>query len=218
MERFEIENESLLEVVKYITPKPKWMKKKVGKIKIVGTVKYHKKFKSTFLQNERDIIVWLPPSYNTELEKKYPVLYMHDGQNIMDPKTSFAGVDWRADETATKLIKEHKLNEIIIVGIYNTPDRLEEYSDSKKGENYIKFLIEELKPFIDSNYRTKIDKENTAVMGSSMGGLISFLIVWKYPDVISKAASLSTSFYYDNEKAIEMVKNENVQKNIKVYI
>ena len=193
--------------------------KRIGKLKIVGDVRYHKNFKSEILQNERDIIVWLPPGYESELLKNYPVLYMHDGQNILDPKTSFAGMDWRVDETASKLIKSGKLKEIIIVGIYNNDERLEEYSDSEKGNNYIKFIIEELIPFINSNYRTKPEKENTAIMGSSMGGLISFLAAWKFPNIFGKAGCLSSSFYYDDEKAIKMVKDyKGDKKEIKIYI
>ncbi|MGA7837656.1 MAG: alpha/beta hydrolase-fold protein [Ignavibacteriaceae bacterium] len=187
--------------------------------KVTGKVRYHKNFYSKYLNNERDIIVWLPPSYKMKSQKKLPVLYMHDGQNIMDPDTSFAGVDWQVDETATKLIKENKIEEIIIVGIYNTPDRLQEYSDSETGNKYIQFIINELKPFIDSTYSTKPDKDNSAVMGSSMGGLISFLIAWKYTDVFSKAACLSSSFYYGDEKAIRLVKeNSEEKKKFRIYI
>jgi predicted alpha/beta superfamily hydrolase len=194
-------------------------KRRLDRVKIIGNVSYHRQFYSTLLDNKRDIIVWLPPSYNLETERRYPVLYMHDGQNIMDPKTSFAGMDWRIDETLSKLIRLNKLREIIVVGIYNTPDRLEEYSDTEKGNYYIKFIIEELKPYIDKNYRTLKDNENTAVMGSSMGGLISFLIAWNHPDVFSKAACLSSSFYYNNDKAIEIVKKYNgPKKKIKFYI
>ena len=208
-----IEKESELKL-----PKSK-RNRRAGKIKIVGEVKYHKNFKSEILQNERDIIVWIPPSYKNESDRKFSVLYMHDGQNIMDPKTSYAGMDWRVDETATKLIKSGKLEEIIIVGIYNTPDRLEEYSDSEKGNKYLKFIIDELMPFINSNYRTKTTNTDTAIMGSSMGGLISLLAVWKYPDVFGKAACLSSSFYYDDEKAIKMVRDyKGEKKKIKIYI
>ena len=193
--------------------------KATGRKKIIGNVKYHKNFYSKFLDNERDIIIWLPPSYKKEKGKNYSVLYMHDGQNIMDPETSYAGVDWRIDETATKLIKKNKIKEIIIVGIYNTKDRFEEYSDSEKGNLYMQFIITELKTFIDTSYRTLTDKNNSALMGSSMGGLISFLIAWKYEDVFAKAACLSSSFYYDDEKAIKLVKDYNgPKKNIKIYI
>ncbi len=194
-------------------------RRKRNRVKIIGKVNYHKNFKSEFLQNERDIIVWLPSSYSNESKKSYPVLYMHDGQNIMNPKTSFAGVDWQVDEATARLIKTHQLNEIIIVGINNTPDRLEEYSDCEKGTNYLRFIVEELMPFVNSNYRTKTEPDNTAIMGSSMGGLISFLAAWKFPNVFGKAGCLSSSFYYDNEKAIELVNNYNGEKkNIKVYI
>jgi predicted alpha/beta superfamily hydrolase len=194
-------------------------KRRQDRLRIIGEVKYHKQFYSSFLDNKRDIIVWLPRGYQLDRAKRYPVLYMHDGQNIMDPKTSFAGMDWRVDETLTKLIKHNKLREIIVVGIYNTPDRLEEYSDTEKGQNYITFLIKELKPYIDKNYRTLKDSENNAVMGSSMGGIISFLIAWNHPDVFSKAACLSSSFYYQDDKAIEMVKKYNgLKKKIKFYI
>lgn len=82
-------------------------KKKTGE-KIIGDVRYHRDFHSKFLDNKRDIIVWFPPSYKEDLRNHYPVLYMHDGQNIMDPKTSYAGMDWRVDETLTKLIKQKK--------------------------------------------------------------------------------------------------------------
>ncbi|MFO7446982.1 MAG: alpha/beta hydrolase-fold protein [Ignavibacteriaceae bacterium] len=192
--------------------------RKRGKKKIVGNVEYHRSFYSANLKNERDIIIWLPPGYN-EIDRRFPVLYMHDGQNIMDSNTSFTKTDWRVDETVTELINKDMLREIIVVGIYNTPDRLEEYSDSEKGHSYIKFLLEEVKPFIDSSYRTLPDKNNTGVMGSSMGGLISFLIVWNHPGIISKAAGLSNSFHYDDRKTIKMVKEyEGEKKDFKLYI
>lgn len=200
----------------------KSVKKRIGINKIIGHVNYYKNVESKFLELSRNVFVWLPPGYDQNNEKKYPVLYMHDGQNLINPKTSFAGYDWRVDETASKLIRQKKLHEIIIVGINNTKDRLEEYSSSNKGKSYVKFIIEELKPFIDSNYRTNSDKKNTAVMGSSMGGLISFFIVWNFPEVFSKAACLSSSFYYNNEEAIKMVHSvkggSKAKKKIKLYI
>ena len=130
--------------------------------RITGNVKYHRKMTDGHLR-ERDIIVWLPESYEANPEKHYPVLYMHDGQNIFDPITSFTGVDWQADETASKLIKEKKMQEIIIVGIYNTIDRLEEYSLSPLGKRYRQFIIHHLKPFVDANYRTLPERKNQAI-------------------------------------------------------
>ena len=190
-----------------------------GKIKILGDVKFFDDFESKFLHNKRKIFVWLPPAYKSNPDKKYPVLYMHDGQNLVDPKTAYAGYDWRVDETATKLIKNHKVKPFIIVGINNTNDRLDEYSETEKGRNYLQFIVNELKPFVDSNFRTLTDRNNTAIMGSSMGGLISFLAVWNYSDVFSKAGCMSSSFYYHSDHVINLVKSYiGNKKDIKIYI
>ena len=150
-------------------------KKRTDTLAIIGNVDFHREIYSRIMDRKRDFFVWLPPGYELNPAKHYPVLYMHDGQNLIDPKTSYAGRDWQVDETLTRLIKEFKIKEVILVGINNTEDRLEEYSDSEKGERYRKFLIEELKAFVDSKYRTLTDNKNTAIMGSSMGGLASFL-------------------------------------------
>ncbi len=198
-------------------------RRKPGKEKdeIVGKVEYHKDVFSPILNNKRDIVVWLPTSYNPikNPEKRYPVLYMHDGQNIMDPKTAYVGKDWRVDETVLKLIRQKKIKEIIVVGIYNSPDRLDEYSWSEKGQNYLKFIVAELKPFIDSAYKTLSDKDNTAIMGSSMGGLISFYAAWHYPEVFSMAGCMSSSFYYNNDRSIKQVEEyTGPKKHIMFYI
>jgi predicted alpha/beta superfamily hydrolase len=191
------------------------------KDEIVGKVEYHKDVFSPILDNKRDIVVWLPIGYNPQKNpnKRYPVLYMHDGQNIMDPKTAYVGKDWRVDETVMKLIKQKKIKEIIVVGIYNSPDRLDEYSWTEKGQKYLKFIVTELKPFIDSSYKTLPDKENTAIMGSSMGGLISFYAAWHYPEVFSMAGCLSSSFYFNNDRSIKQVEEyTGHKKHVKFYI
>ena len=194
-------------------------RKKVGKVSVVGNVEYHCDVYSRILDSKRDLFVWLPAGYEDNTSRNYPVLYMQDGQNLIDPKTSFAGKDWQVDETITKLISEHKIKEIIVVGINNSKDRLDEYSDSEKGEKYRKFMIEELKPFVDSKYRTLSDSANTAVIGSSMGGLASFLIVWKHPDVFSMAGCMSSSFYYNDDKIFKMIDEyDGPKKHIKFYI
>ncbi len=194
-------------------------KKKNDSEAIIGNVQFHRGSYSHNLDAKRDFFVWLPPGYNKDNSKNYPVLYMHDGQNLIDPKTSYTGKDWRVDETVTRLIKEHRIIEIIVVGINNTDDRLEEYSDSEKGKKYLKFLVEELKPFIDSKYRTLRDKNHTAIIGSSMGGLISFIAAWKYPEIFSMAGCMSSSFYYNDEKVFKMIdEHEGPKKQIKFYI
>lgn len=186
--------------------------------KITGTVEYHRNMKGSEI-NPRDIIVWLPPDYQLDRSKRYPVLYMHDGQNIIDPATSSFGVDWGADGTADSLIKAGKMQSIIIVGIYNTKDRFAEYSYTDSGYAYMKFIAEDLKPFIDKTYRTLPDRNNTATMGSSMGGLISLMLAWEYSDVFSKAACLSPAFkirQLDYLPHIYAYKGK--KKDIKLYI
>jgi len=164
---------------------------------ITGTVRYHHNFGSVFLKYTRDVTVWLPPSYFKTPAKRYPVLYAHDGQNIFD-HTGGAGDEWHMDEVADSLIRKGAVEEFIIVGIANTRDRMIEYSGAPEGYNYVKFIATELKPFIDKEYRTRSDKMNTAAIGSSMGGLISFYMLWLYPEVFSKAACLSSGFYFDD--------------------
>ncbi|MCK7520815.1 MAG: alpha/beta hydrolase-fold protein [Ignavibacteriales bacterium] len=149
--------------------------------------------------------MWLPPSYELNLEKRYPVLYMHDGQNVFDPATSSFGYDWRADEVADSLINAETINEIIIVGIYNTTDRGFEYSYSPLGYKYMDFVVSKLKPFIDSEYRTLPDAENTAVAGSSLGALITFMLSWNYPDVFSKAACFSSALKIQDLNYVDTV-------------
>lgn len=190
-----------------------------GSEAITGQVEYHRGFQSAFTGTSRDIIVWLPPSYKKKTGKSYPVLYVHDGQNIFDPKTSYAGSDWRLDETLTRLINADEIEEIIVVGIYNTPERLEEYSDSEKGIEYRRFIIEELRAFIKEKYRVSEERENTGVMGSSMGGLASFLMVWYRSDIFMKAAALSSSFYYDNGKMFKIIESyQGDRKPLKIYL
>ena len=109
------------------------------------------------------------------------------------------------DETSDSLMRAGKIQEFIIVAINNTKDRWVEYSGTPEGMAYINFMVHNLKPFIDANYRTKPDKNNTAAIGSSMGGLISFYMVWLHPDVFGKAACLSSGFAYDDGHIVETV-------------
>lgn len=196
------------------------LRKKRGRDEIVGTVQYHRGIRGEGLQYERDLIVWLPPSYEKNRRKRYPVLYMHDGQNIFDPATSFLGYDWQADETADALIRKKRMKEIIIVALSNTPDRLSEYSDAQVGRNYARFLVSVVKPFIDATYRTKPDRNNTTVMGSSMGGLISFLLVWRYPEVFSQAGCLSTALARDEDRQLfgEIEAYAGPRKRVRIYL
>ena len=131
---------------------------------------------------------------------------MHDGQNIFDPATSAFGVDWRIDETLDSLIRKKYIPPMIVVGIYNTADRSKEYGQGDKGKAYMEFVVKKLKPFIDSAYRTKPDAKNTIVGGSSMGGLISFMLAWEYPKVFAKAICMSPAFKISTIDYVKVVK------------
>ncbi|MCO6473572.1 MAG: alpha/beta hydrolase-fold protein [Melioribacteraceae bacterium] len=185
---------------------------------ITGTVEYHKDFTMEGLR-PRDIIVWLPPGYFDKSARRYPVLYMHDGQNIVDPNTSSFGIDWQIDETADSLIRSQEIEPFILIGINNTADRFFDYSPGEKGKAYMKLIIEKIKPFIDSNYKTLHCRENTAVGGSSMGGLISFMIAWEHPEVFSKAICMSPAFKFNQVDYVKEVKSYNGEKkDIVLYI
>ncbi len=186
--------------------------------KITGTVKYHRNFKGNNLL-DRDVIVWLPPTYEESKNQRFDVIYMHDGQNLFDPSTSSFGVDWRVDETMDSLITIKKIKPHIVVGVYNTKDRSSEYLPVEKGGDYMKFLVHQLKPFIDKNYRTNPGKKHTSVGGSSMGGIISFALAWEYPNVFSKAICMSPAFKIRHIDYVQNVEKYNgKKKKIKLYI
>jgi len=165
----------------------------------------------------RPVDVWLPDNYSKD--KKYSVLYMHDGQNLFDATTTWNKQEWKVDDWVTKLNNEGKIKNIIIVGIHNIPDirwqdlfpeKAMDYMNIKvkdslialakqrnfnvnfKGDEYLKFIVEELKPIIDTQYSVKKDKANTFVAGSSMGGLMSMYALSEYPEIFGGAACIST--------------------------
>lgn len=186
---------------------------------ITGDVEYIENIKTQDELLPRDVIVWLPPDYNEDIDENYPVLYMHDGQNIIDPQTSSFGVDWQIDETADSLITNNFIEPVIIVGMYCTDNRYIEYSENDTGYAYLNFIANDLKPIIDNRYRTKPDRENTAIAGSSMGGLISFMAAWEYPDVFSKAACLSPALKIRSYNYVDNVMNyDGEKKDILLYI
>ncbi len=156
------------------------------------------------LGNSRKLRIYLPPSYAENAAKRYPVLYMHDGQNLFDAKSAAYGVEWGIDETADRLIGDGAMDEIIVVGIDNTADRMHEYTpccDPKHGggkiDAYQAFITDTVKPHIDSTLRTLPGRETTAIMGSSLGGIASVYIAQRKPQVFSKAGGVSSSFWWN---------------------
>jgi len=170
----------------------------------------------------RRIWLYMPPDYETS-GKNYPVLYMHDGQNLFDAATSFAG-EWEVDETLNLLFEAGK-DVPIVVGIDNGGgDRIDEYTPwpspdygGGDGDLYAQFIVETLKPYIDANYRTKPEQPFTGVMGSSLGGLISHYIAVKYQDVFSKAGVFSPSYWF-NDSIYDFTYLAGKQQPVKFYI
>lgn len=155
------------------------------------------------LDRKRKVWLYLPPDYETS-NKKYPVIYMHDGQNIFDEKTSGFG-EWQVDETLNKLFDETGFGAIVIGIEHGGNKRIDEYTPwvnpeygGGEGEAYLEFLVETLKPYVDTNYRTISDKENTAIIGSSLGGLISHYAGLKYSEVFGLIGVYSPTFWFSD--------------------
>lgn len=177
-----------------------------------GNIKIAQEVESPQLHNKREILVYLPPSYTTE-NKHYPVLYMHDGQNLFDPATSFAG-EWNVDETLEHLAYHEGL-EVIVVGIPNMgSSRLDEYSPfvdhtlgGGEGNHYVAFIANTLKPLIDHDFRTLPQRRQTGIMGSSMGGLISLYAFFRREDVFGFAGVMSPSLWFARGSIYDYVQN-----------
>lgn len=174
------------------------------------------------LDRQRTIRVYLPPGYQ-DANRRFPVLYMHDGQNLFDAATSYAG-EWGVDESMDALAKSHAL-ELIVVGIDNGQEkRMSELSPwpnerfgIAEGDKYMDFVVKTVKPFIDARYRTKPDREHTGIMGSSMGGLISHYAIHRYSDTFSKAGIFSPSYWYSS-KVYDFTKANPLPSDARLYL
>ncbi len=176
-----------------------------------GRLVEHPAMTSAYVQ-PHDVTVWLPPGYDAS-GARYPVLYMHDGQNLFDSARAGYGKEWGVDEHISRLSAGGQIRTPIVVGVSNTPLRLREYVPADMiralpqdihadlltlyggeplSEGYLRFLVEELKPFIDRAYRTRPGRDDTTIMGSSMGGLISLYAMMKHPQVFGGAGCVST--------------------------
>ena len=190
-----------------------------------GSIQRIENFQSKFIA-PRNVDVWLPDGYNSA--KKYNVIYMHDGQMLFDSTQTWNKKEWKVDEVFSQLIKDKKIERSIVVGIWNNgAERISEYFPNKifnqlsettqkklsekycngkqaNGDNYLKFIVSELKPYIDENFSTYDDKDHTFMMGSSMGGLISIYAISEYPAVFNGVACLSTAWLSSIEPNYEI--------------
>jgi enterochelin esterase-like enzyme len=179
-----------------------------------GDLRLHA-FQSRVFRNTRFLRVWLPPGYDDAENsgRHYPVLYLNDGQNLFETETSFTGVEWQVDETADRLIREGAVAPMIIVGIDNTgKDRIREYMPHRsmnpmmlrvQGRYYPDFLMKEVMPFVERNYRAAAGPENTGLGGSSLGGLIALYTAMVRPGVIGRLLVESPSLWASHRQAIE---------------
>lgn len=176
---------------------------------VVGELHAHERFYSSELRNTRTVWVWVPPGYATRESVRYPVVYMHDGQNLFDAATAAFGVEWGVDEACWEGIQRQTMRPCIVVGMENTPDRFGEYTPSAAGgvggraPAYGRMIVNEVKPFVDANYRTLTGEEDTFVAGSSLGGLVSLYLVREYPQVFGGCGALSPSLWWDGEALLK---------------
>ncbi len=171
-----------------------------------GRLVYWTDVTSAFLNAKRHVEIWLPPGYDDAQATRYPVLYMHDGQNLFDPRIANTGVDWGVDESVVRLAERGVIPPIIVVGVWSTASRAEEYSPWHDAPDYARFLIEELMPRVDREFRTRTGRASTAVMGSSMGGLLSYYLVTHHPDVFGACGCVSTHFPLSEAVAARVLK------------
>lgn len=161
---------------------------------VLGRLVYWTDVRSAHLRLARHVEIWLPPGYDSSRTTRYPALYMSDGQNLFDPRIANTGVDWGVDEAVVRLVRGGAMPPIIVVGVWNTADRGPEYSPWQRASDYARFLITELMPRVNREFRTLTGPRHTAVMGSSMGGLLSFYLVVHHPDVFGACGCMSTHF------------------------
>jgi predicted alpha/beta superfamily hydrolase len=194
---------------------------------LAGRLHKHERFVSKLEDEHHDLLVYLPPVYEVDLERRFSVLYMQDGQNLFDPETSFIkGNYWRMGETADALIEAGAIEPLIIVGIYNTGDRrIDEYTpveDRRLGgghaDAYGRMLVEELKPFVDAQYRTLPGAEHSGMGGSSLGGLVTLYLGLRYPSVFSRLAVMSPSVWWRNRAILNTIDSLPQKPELRIWL
>ncbi len=184
-------------------------------------------FHSAILPDDRLISIYLPSAYAAGVSNRFPVFYLHDGQNLFDGTTSYVpGSTWRAHSTADELVAAGHIEPVILVGIANTGvRRMAEYTPTRdtkmgggEGPRYGRLIVEELKPLIDSQYRTLVSARHTAMGGSSLGGLISLYMGFRYPQVFSKLALMSPSLWWDQRSILNLPSRLKERPDLKIWL
>ena len=195
---------------------------------LAGRVERHPEFRSEALGGTRRVWVYLPPRYAAETGRRYPVLYLQDGQNVFDGATAFiAGREWEVDETAERLITGNEIEPLIVVAVDNGGERrIAEYTATRDGrvsagggaEAYGRMVVDELKPWVDRTYRTRPGRESTAIGGSSLGALVSLYLGLGHPDVFGRIAALSPSVWWDDAWIVRFVDDLPAKPDTRVWV
>lgn len=193
---------------------------------LTGSTKIHQAPPSRFIKGSREVIVYVPPDYDAAAGRRYPVLYLHDGQNLFDPATAFLGNHWGLADLVEKLIHEGQIDPLIIVGIYNSGrKRLSEYTPMRDragrgggARGYGRFVVEELKPFIDSQYRTLPECTSTGLGGSSLGALATLYMGLKFPDTFCKLIVMSPSVWWADRAILRQIRTARLKQNQKIWL
>ncbi len=184
-------------------------------------------FHSEILPDDRAISVYVPPQYLEQQDRRFPVFYLHDGQNLFDGRTSYiAGRTWNAHTTADQLTEKGVIEPVILVGIANTGlRRMAEYTPTRdfkmgggEGRSYGRLLIEELNPIIDRSFRTLPDAKNTGLGGSSLGGLVSLYLGFAHPEVFGKLAVMSPSLWWDHRSILNAINKQQTRPELKIWL
>jgi enterochelin esterase-like enzyme len=190
-------------------------------------LRLHRQFRSKFLPDRRNLVVYLPPQYKSEPLRKFPVLYLQDGQNLFDPTTSFIpGRTWEVREMADEQIEAGLVEPLIIVGIYNTGDhRISEYTPTKdwklgggEASLYGQLLVEELIPFIGKHYRTLEGPAHTGLGGSSLGGLVSLYLGMEHPQIFGRLAVMSPSVWWNHRSILNYLQEKQPAEHPRIWL
>jgi len=193
---------------------------------LTGDVRRHEGFQSRHLDVPHDVLVYLPPGYDDAPTRRYPVLYLQDGQNLFDEATAFSR-EWQVDETAQRLIEAGEIEPLIIVGVANAGERrLDEYTPTRDrrhragggASRYGRMLVEELKPFVDGTYRTRPDAASTGLGGSSLGGLLTLYLGLQYSGMFWRLAVLSPSVWWDERFIVRRVRLLSFKPPLRIWL
>ncbi|MDQ3697924.1 MAG: alpha/beta hydrolase-fold protein [Gemmatimonadota bacterium] len=194
--------------------------------RITGDFRIHEGFRSRFLAPERNVIVHLPPRYDEEPLRRYPVLYMHDGQNLFDIHNPI-GKEWQVDEAVRALVATRAVEPMIVVGVYNTGEqRIDEFAPTRdrkvrqggRAALYGRMLAEEMKPFIDEIYRTRQDATSTGLAGSSLGGLATLWLGLQYPRTFGRLGVISPSVWWDRKMLLREVSALGAKPPLRIWL